>query len=40
LETAFVFFGTYSEKKDFDIGEEILIIRFDTIHVKNGQIVY
>ena len=40
LETAFIFYGTYSEKKDFDIGEEILICMFDTIRVKNGEIVY
>jgi len=40
LETAYVFFGSYSEKKDFDIGEEILICMFDTIRVSKGEIVY
>lgn len=40
LETAFVFYGTYSEKKDFDIGEDILLFMFDTIHVNSGEIVY
>jgi hypothetical protein len=40
LETAYIFYGTYSEKKDFDIGEEILMCIFDTIRVNKGKIVY
>lgn len=40
LEAAYIFYGTYSEKKDFDIDEEILICMFDTIRVSEGEIVY